>query len=171
MGRLSTMWQSTMQTRQSYRKWRLASNFSHTNVEYLKLWGSDHRPILARIKSNNRKVQCSFKFDRRWLGKEGLKETIQSSWTDTDIPNLQPLHSKIANCRKALSVWKRENQTNSAKTIEEVKYLLEQAQTEDTATSDEILDLKWKLCAAFRDEELYWRQKSRITWLVKRRRP
>ena len=30
--------------------------FSHTNVGYLKLWGSDHRPILARIQSRKIRI-------------------------------------------------------------------------------------------------------------------
>lgn len=42
--------------------------FSHTNVEYLKLWGSDHRPVLARVQTKPGRAQWSFKFDKRWLG-------------------------------------------------------------------------------------------------------
>ena len=38
--------------------------FSHTNVEYLRLWGSDHRPILTRFLSVRRPGQRRLKFDK-----------------------------------------------------------------------------------------------------------
>lgn len=54
--------------------------FSHTNVEYLNLWGSDHRPVLATIQSRKVQVQLCFKLDKRWLGKDGLEEAIRDGW-------------------------------------------------------------------------------------------
>ncbi|CAA7020953.1 unnamed protein product [Microthlaspi erraticum] len=139
--------------------------FSHTNVEYLKLWGSDHRPILVRILSKPASVKRCFKFDKRWLDKDGLKNTIKEGWSTTDISDLGDVHKKVQACRRAISRWKKTNQSNSIKKIEEIKNLLEQAQTNDNMTSEEVLQLKWDLCSAFRDEELYWKQKSRVTWL------
>lgn len=55
---------------------------------------------------------------------------------------------------------KKNQPTNSAKKIEDIKVLLEQAQEEDGVSSEEILNLKWNLCAAFREEELYWKEKK-----------
>lgn len=52
-----------------------------------------------------------------------------------------------------------------AKYIWVVKEQLERAQSDPTIPSEEILNLKWNLCSAFREEELYWRQKSRTLWL------
>ena len=58
--------------------------FSHTNVEYLKLWGSDQRPILTRIQSRSVRLQRCFKFDRRWLYKDGFKDAIEAGWGFTE---------------------------------------------------------------------------------------
>lgn len=55
--------------------------------------------------------------------------------------------------------------TNNAILIEDLKKQLDNAQNENLLTSDEELEIKWKLCAAYREEELYWRQKSRVLWL------
>jgi len=68
-------------------------------------------------------------------------------------------------CRKAIAQWKRANPLNFVVRIEELKEKLEKAQLDDTISNDEILQLKWDLCSAFRDEELYWKQKSRANWL------
>ncbi|CAA7048871.1 unnamed protein product [Microthlaspi erraticum] len=127
--------------------------FSHTNVEYLKLWGSDHRPILARILSKTTRVQRGFKFDKRWLDKDGLKETIVDSWDTSSTIELGKVSDKIISCRSALSRWKRTIQSNSIKKIEAIKAQLEQAQVDDNVTSEEVLNLKWNLCSAFREEE------------------
>lgn len=65
--------------------------FSHTNVEYLKLWGSDHRPVLAKIQPREVRVQRSFNSTRggwermAWrtlskkAGESRLEETRASS--------------------------------------------------------------------------------------------
>lgn len=75
------------------------------------------------------------------------------------------LHERIISCRKFISRWKRANPSNAAKKIEEIKDQLEKAQIDDNFTQEAILSLKWNLCTAFRDEELYWKQKSRANWL------
>ena len=139
--------------------------YSHMNVEYLRLWGSDHRPILTRFLSKRGKGRRGFKFDKRWIDRDGFRETILKGWSDPG--NLHPpdLHERIAMCRKAIAQWKRANPLNSVARIEELKEKLEKAQLDDTISNDEILQLKWDLCSAFRDEELYWKQKSRANWL------
>ncbi|KAG2257868.1 hypothetical protein Bca52824_077162 [Brassica carinata] len=49
--------------------------------------------------------------------------------------------------------------TTGSCSIEEIKCQLEQAQLDDNFFTEAILNLRWNLCAAFRDEELYWKQK------------
>jgi len=51
--------------------------FSHSNVEYLKLWGSDHRPLLASIQNSPHRLFKPFIFFyKRWLSKPGFKESV-----------------------------------------------------------------------------------------------
>ena len=58
--------------------------FSHTDVEYLLRWGSDHRPVLARIKSQASRPRRNFRFDKRWFGKEGFSTAVKNGWGRSD---------------------------------------------------------------------------------------
>lgn len=135
--------------------------FSHTNVEYLKLWGSDHRHVLTRIQSRSVRLQRCFKFEKKWLHKDGLKEAIETGWGIEDTASDRPLHVKINDVRCSISQWKRDNPSNTAKKIETIKEHLERSQADPDIPSANILNLKWNLCTAFREEELYWKKKSR----------
>ena len=139
--------------------------FSHTNVEYLRLWGSDHRPIVTRFLSFKKLGSKAFKFDKRWIGKNGFRDSILRGWNVPLSFHRDDLHDRIERCRKFISRWKRDNPSNAEKNIEEIKDQFEKAQIDDDFSQEAILNLKWSLCTAFRDEELYWKQKSRATWL------
>ena len=54
--------------------------FSQTNVEYLQLRGSDHRPLLASIQNNPYRPYKHFIFHKRWIDKPGFKESVQEGW-------------------------------------------------------------------------------------------
>ena len=99
--------------------------FFHTNAEYLKLWGSDHGPILIRTQSQTVRLRRSFKFDRRWLDKDGLKEAIEEGWGPREVMDTRPLHIKLGDVRRAISRWKRANLSNTQKKIELIKEQLE----------------------------------------------
>ncbi|KAF8114914.1 hypothetical protein N665_0031s0005 [Sinapis alba] len=63
--------------------------FPHTAVKYLKLWGSDHRPVLADILTKPTKRSKSFKFDKRWFDSEELRHVILEGWKSVDLPQKQ----------------------------------------------------------------------------------
>ncbi|XP_033143430.1 uncharacterized protein LOC117132712 [Brassica rapa] len=71
----------------------------------------------------------------------------------------------IASCRKALSQWRRQNNVNSAKLVEELKEKVEGLYLNDDATIEEISEALKELCTALKAEEMFWRQKSRVLWL------
>lgn len=127
--------------------------------------GSDHRPVLARMQNKITKIQRNFYFDKRWLGKDGFKDTVNTVWGSPSAKDTGDVHAKVQSCWKAISVWKPANKSNSAKRIEVIKDQLEKAQTDDNVPSEEVLNLKWELCNALREEELYLKQKSRVDWL------
>lgn len=139
--------------------------FSHTFVEYLLRWGSDHRPILGRFLTRDKQGRRNFRFNHNWFGKEGFVDAVKEEWEALrGEPDLD-LFDKVCRTRKSISRWKKHHPTNSAKLIESWKQQLDSVQNDETTSSEEELELKWKLCAAYREEELYWKQKSRVLWL------
>lgn len=139
--------------------------FFHTYVEYFLRLGSDHRPILARFVAKRNSVKRGFRFDRRWIGKEGFTSLVKEGWEAHSNDRERSLYNKIKSSRDAISRWKRHSQTNNEKLIESLKKRLESTQDDEILTSEEELEIKWKLCAAYREEEIYWRQKNRTLWL------
>ncbi|XP_048623890.1 uncharacterized protein LOC125592615 [Brassica napus] len=109
--------------------------FPHSNVKYLRLWGSDHRPILADILTKPTRRSMKFKFDRRWLDNEELS------------------------CRKSLSEWRKQHNINSAKLVEELKEKVEGLYADDNATTEEIAAALKELSDALKAEEMFWKQK------------
>ncbi|XP_024010299.1 uncharacterized protein LOC112085326 [Eutrema salsugineum] len=140
------------------------SKFSHSSVEYMKLWGSDHRLVLAMIKINNIRRKKSFRFDKKWIGKPGFKETVVSGWGPFDEFSRRDFHQKVTQCRKNISIWKKSNPSNSERMIEELKNQLDLAQDDENTTLEEIEEIRRKLCVALREEEMFWQQKSREKW-------
>ena len=47
--------------------------FPHSKVQYLRMWGSDHRPVLANILSKPTRKRKTSKFDKRWLESEEIR--------------------------------------------------------------------------------------------------
>lgn len=52
-------------------------NFMHSRVNYLRLWGSDHRPVLENILSKSFRAKKKIKFDKQWLDCEDIRQVIQ----------------------------------------------------------------------------------------------
>lgn len=102
--------------------------------------------------------------------KDGLEKrasTKQSSMGgDNMILRTHHVCTKKLVAAGALShAGKKRNPTNNQKLIEKLKQEIDKAQNDDSISTEEELELKWKLCEAYREEELFWKQKSRTMWL------
>ncbi|XP_024010239.1 LOW QUALITY PROTEIN: uncharacterized protein LOC112085271 [Eutrema salsugineum] len=134
--------------------------FSHTNVEYLKMWGSDHRPMIAYIGNSPPIHYKRFMFDKRWIGKPGLEDSVKQVWGEPLARVHGSFVCRIRKCRQAISVWKKGLITNSQKLIEHLQNELDNAAEDDNVSLEDLLAIKKRLCEAYREEELYWQQKN-----------
>ncbi|KAG7600426.1 Endonuclease/exonuclease/phosphatase superfamily [Arabidopsis suecica] len=140
--------------------------FSHTNVEYLEMWGSDHRPVLASIQSSPKTFSRKFMFDKRWIGKPGLNEAVIEGWSGEGLREDRPIMKKIQNCKRVISIWKKSTRTNSEILIKELHDKIEENYADDNASVEALRDLKKQLGDAYTEEEIFWYQKSRQNWLA-----
>lgn len=86
---------------------------SHTQMEYLSFWGSDHRPVITHINTRRMVGTKKFHFDKRWMSKLNFDKIVQEGWLKSQ--NGQPLTSlgdRIGNCWTIISRWQKHDQQN-----------------------------------------------------------
>jgi len=105
-------------------------------------------------------------FDKRWIGKPGLKEAVLEGWSGEGLREDRPIMKKIQNCKRVISIWKKSTRTNSEVLIKELHDKIEENYADDSASLEELRDLKKRLGEAYTKEEFFWYQKSRQNWLA-----
>lgn len=73
----------------------------------MRLWGSNNRPILADILSKPVRKTKEFKFDKRWLDNEELRQVILEGWKSPKLPPDANNMEHIVSFLKASSQWRR----------------------------------------------------------------
>lgn len=74
--------------------------------------------------------------------------------------------SKISNCLHEISLQRKNNPPYGKEKISELQNVLEEVQTENNKTQEDILEVSGKLQEAYKDEEEFWQQKSRNMWYI-----
>ncbi|KAG5624592.1 hypothetical protein H5410_009810 [Solanum commersonii] len=134
--------------------------------------GSDHNPILLTYGDWNYK-KTYFKFENWWLEVEGFKQKVKAWWLS--FPNMgKPafnLANKLKLLKKELMRWSRSNEGDWKHKKEMILQQLKsrEAIQENRSLTDDELVQKTHLAMEFeeiaKEEEIAWRQRSRIQWL------
>ena len=96
------------------------------------------------------------------MDNEKLTQVILEGWKSEDLLPEANIMKHIASYRKALSQWKRQNNVNSEKLVEELKEKVKGIYSNDDSSSEKKSDALKELSTALKTEEMFWRQKSRI---------
>ena len=91
-------------------------------------------------------------------------ESIERGWGEFSEENPADFVSKITNRRHEISTWRKNNPPYGKERIGELQKALEEVQTNNNRTQEDILEVSRKLQEAYMDEEDFWQQKSRNTW-------
>ena len=102
--------------------------------------------MVAFLEDNfTRKKRGQFRFDKRWIGQEGLMESNVAGWTESQEGQLGDLVTKINNCRHEISSWRKDNQPYGNDKIQELQQALEEVQMDNNRSQEEIIEVSRKL--------------------------
>ncbi|CAA7045270.1 unnamed protein product [Microthlaspi erraticum] len=121
-----------------------------SRCRYLNFEGSDHRPILSEFQPEKKKKRSIFRYDRAMRHNPEITNLVKETWNKLEEDSVD---RRIANCRKAISRWNRDNHVNNKKKIDEEKANLEAAMSASTADPAKIENSTRALEIAYRKEE------------------
>ena len=136
--------------------------FPSGSCNYLRFEGSDHRPLMTYLESHKIKKKRPFRYDRRLNDNEEAREIIEMAWRKEVEERVEV---KISRCRHEIIKWSKIQKEIKAREVLLKQEELEQALTETTPDVGKIAALSEELSRAYKAEELFWRQRSRIIWL------
>ena len=82
-------------------------------------------------------------------------ESIVSGWTENQEGQSGDFITKINNCRHEISSWRKDNQPYGKENIQNLQQALEDVQTDNNRTQEDILEISRKLQEAYKDEVEY----------------
>lgn len=136
--------------------------FPSGRCEYLRFEGSDHRPVVVHFDVSICKKKGLFRFDRRLKDKPEIRKIVSDQWKSDPRDSV---FTRVCKIRGNIIKWVKEQNQNSNLMIKQAQMELETALSSSTPNTELITSLSAKLEAAYKEEELYWSQRSRIQWL------
>lgn len=89
-------------------------------------------------------------------------DSITSGWREYNEGCTADIVNKISNCRHEIVQWRNNNPPYGNEKINELQKALEEVQTDNNRSLEDILEVSRKL--PYKDEEEYWHQKSQNMW-------
>ncbi|XP_048615950.1 uncharacterized protein LOC125588571 [Brassica napus] len=143
------------------KAWR--DTFPGSNQSFLEKRGSDHRPVWVNLCANPEMQRGQFKFDKRILHYPDAMSAVKGAWSS--VRANASVAVKIRKCRGILSAWRRKKSFNAKDKINKLQIRLEWFQSKSYPCWFVINTIKKELMQAYKEEEMFWRQKSREKWL------
>ncbi|KAH7848199.1 hypothetical protein Vadar_021663 [Vaccinium darrowii] len=146
--------------------WRI--RYDRALVQNLFAVGSDHAALLVDTNPPKFSGHRQFRFDNRWTDYPGCKDVVCGGW-QRHFPGSKMFNvfNKVRSTRKELRAWSKEQKFNARKRINELQgQLKEIGEDREHGDTGKIRELEKELGEAWVQEEKYWRQKARISWMV-----
>ena len=108
-----------------------------------------------------------FHYELCWAENQECKEVVRNSWRETDGRNVaQRVVNRLSVCSRSLQKWNCRNKWLQKKSINEKKIELLRCEAEEELVNWKMRDgIEKELDSLLRYGELYWRQRSRVSWL------
>ena len=141
-----------------------------STITHLSTHASDHLPIMLQVQSFQQQRQRrgkAFKFEEAWLLSNECEEVVKEAWGKYGGGSygLLSIKNKIQVCELELLRWGSARPNEAA--IKELQTwldrLLEAKVSEESRV--EYLDMSKRMDKLLKKQEIYWVQRSRISWL------
>ena len=136
--------------------------FPSCRSQYMRYEGSDHRPLISFLDTRQKRGNEIFRFDRRLKDNQEIKEIVKQVWESNS--HLQ-VEEKLSLCRKAICRWSKIFYENSRQALERLKGDLDVAMSDSIPNDALIREINEKLMLTYKEEENFWKQRSRQLWL------
>ncbi|XP_050222506.1 uncharacterized protein LOC126672595 [Mercurialis annua] len=137
------------------------------NMVDLEDIGSDHCPLLHNTNSHLPKPKAQFHFDKQWVQIQAITTIVESTWSQSiEGSRMYQIFQKLKLCRHKIVEWNMQHRVNANIKIKTLTAAIQQAKMVSNMHINwpYVKNLEYNLYKA-RQEEYYWRQKSRQTWL------
>ncbi|KAG5514982.1 hypothetical protein RHGRI_036130 [Rhododendron griersonianum] len=144
--------------------WRI----HHPNavVKHLAPGGSNHCPILLDSVCQVGRFKQRFIFDMRWGGYEECAVIVRRAWQrQVHGSRWFQIHEKIKACRMGFLHWRKQRPLNSRHNKEGLGSKLQHLFECPDFNREECSLTETLFKRAFKDEEIYWRDRARSNWL------
>lgn len=136
-----------------------------SETEFLPLAGSDHVPVIIDIEEEFQSKRGQFRYDKRYSSDTDFIDSISRGWNIGTIDEFGGIQNKLRICRRELARWKKRHKANSTELIQTLKFQLDAAERNPSTSLREVQNLRIYLNQAYRNEEKFWKAKSRNKWL------
>lgn len=141
---------------------KISPGLNSSRLDVVNTFGSKDRiiaPIVIHFDVTRKKKRGLFQFDRRLKDKPEIRQIVSDQWKESSIDSVL---SKISWIRASIIRYMREQNLNSNLAIQKNQEELEKALSSLSPDTEIIASLTAALESAYKEEELYWRQWSRI---------
>eukprot|EP00253_Pinus_taeda_P029818 PITA_29818 len=136
--------------------------------------GSDHWPICLEIDIKKIKSKKPFRFESFWLRNLDFLNKLEEWWTQSHVRGQCKMHTfqlRLKEIKNKIRKWNKEDFGNIFEEKQKLEKAMEEVQQQiilegrDEERSKEESSLISQLEERRKQEEILWRQKSRINWL------
>lgn len=138
-----------------------------TQLIHLPKIGSDHRPILLDTQPSEARRRALFRFEQMWISHDEYNGLVQNTWShDPAKPAMLNWKSNLSRCGQALKAWSKDKFSNSCSQVNDLLADIEKLyESNQPDTLPQINCLTSQITKLWTQDEMYWHQRSRVSWL------
>ncbi|KAI9118304.1 hypothetical protein K1719_010636 [Acacia pycnantha] len=149
---------------------KFRDDFEKAMVFHIDPIGSDHHALVIDCCYMEEKGVKPFKFEANWVQHDDFVEIVHEGWNGVDGTNVDKvleLVNRLDACREKLILWSKKAFPNFRKLISHLRSSLSSCHKGcmSAVKLSEAEELVRQIEDVWRKEEVYWWQRSRVSWL------